>query len=82
MMVAELRGSRITELDKNDELLGYLGENPGAFAMLDDWPNVTSENVHSGLFNSPHGIATDSSGNIYVAEWMIGGRITKLEISN
>ena len=82
MMVAELRGSRITVLDKNDELLGYLGENPGAFTMLDDWPNVTSEDVQSGRFNSPHGIATDSSGNIYVAEWMIGGRITKLEISN
>ena len=28
--------------------------------------------------SSPHGIAADPDGNIYSAEWLIGGRINKL----
>ena len=31
----------------------------------------------SGLVDA-HGIAADDDGNLYVAEWLIGGRITKL----
>ena len=78
MMVIELRGSRIAILDTDDNLLGYLGENTGAFKMLDGWPNVPHEILEPGRFNSPHGIAVDPDGNIYVAEWLIGGRINKL----
>ncbi len=78
MMVIELRGSRTAILDKDDNLLGYLGENTGAFKMLDGWPNVPHEILEPGRFNSPHGIAVDPDGNIYVAEWLIGGRINKL----
>lgn len=33
----------------------------------------------SSKFNSPHGAAADASGNLYVVEWITGGRITKLE---
>jgi hypothetical protein len=32
------------------------------------------------LFNSPHGISSDNDGNIYVSEWLIGGRYTKLRL--
>ena len=31
-------------------------------------------------FNSPHSLATDTDGNLYVSEWLIGGRYTKLKI--
>ncbi|MCH7801943.1 MAG: 6-bladed beta-propeller, partial [Chloroflexi bacterium] len=41
-------------------------------------PNVPHETLIEGKFNSPHGIASDGDGNIYVAEWLIGGRINKL----
>jgi hypothetical protein len=34
--------------------------------------------IDAGKFNSPHGVAADTQGNIYVTEWIIGGRITKL----
>ena len=33
-----------------------------------------------GRFNSPHGITSDGEGNIYVTEWLIGGRYTKLAL--
>jgi len=78
MFVIELRGSRVTILDIDDNLVGYLGENTGAFKLQDDWPNVSRETLTEGKFNSPHGIATDGAGNIYVAEWLIGGRMVKL----
>ena len=78
MFLAELRGCRVTVLDRNDNLVGYLGENTGAFLLLDGWPNVPQETLEPGLFNSPHGIAADGQGNVYVADWLIGGRITKL----
>jgi hypothetical protein len=34
--------------------------------------------LEAGKFNSPHGMAIDGEGNLYVAEWLIGGRFTKL----
>ena len=78
LIVAELRGSRVTLLDRNDEPTVYLGENTGAFKFNEGWPNVPHETLVPGKFNSPHGIAADSEGNIFVAEWLIGGRVNKL----
>ena len=34
--------------------------------------------LRPGLFNSPHGLAADADGHLYVAEWLIGGRTIKL----
>jgi hypothetical protein len=31
-----------------------------------------------GVFNSPHGLAADASGTLYVPEWLIGGRLVRL----
>ena len=78
LITAELKGSRITVLDMNDELVCYLGENSGAFKLNPGWPNVPQETLIPGKCNSPHGIAVDADGNIYSAEWLIGGRINKL----
>ena len=78
LIVAELRGSRITLLDLDDEPVAYLGENTGAFKFNEGWPNVPHSTLVPGKFNSPHGIASDGDGNIFVAEWLIGGRINKL----
>jgi len=76
LIVAELR-ARLALLDLADNLIGYLGDNTSV-AEVEGWPNVPSHLVEPGKFNSPHGIATDERGNIYVAEWLIGGRFTKL----
>ena len=72
----------MTLLDIKDEPSVYLGENTGAFKFNEGWPNVPHETLIPGKFNSPHGIAADHEGNIFVAEWLIGGRINKLTRSS
>jgi len=82
--VGELR-ARLAVLDADDGLVTYLGDNDSVYD-LDGWPNakdrsgdtMRTTHLEPGRFNSPHGVAVDGEGNIYVAEWLIGGRITKL----
>ncbi|HVC33803.1 MAG TPA: hypothetical protein VNL16_09865 [Chloroflexota bacterium] len=84
LVIGELR-ARLTILDENDQLVCYLGENE-AVCGVDGWPNVKDEQgaisrtdrLEPGRFNSPHGLAADGDGNLYVSEWLIGGRFTKL----
>jgi len=50
------------------------------------WPNTVDElgntvrvtDLGPGVFNSPHGLAADASGTVYVPEWLIGGRLVRL----
>ena len=76
LIVAELF-ARLAVLDVNDNLVCYLGANREV-ADVEGWPNVPADRIEPGKFNSPHGIAADAEGNLYVAEWLIGGRFTKL----
>ena len=84
MVIGELR-ARLTVIDSNDNLVCYLGANE-AVCDVDGWPNNRNERgeiiatrlLEEGKLNSPHGLAMDDSGNLYVAEWLIGGRMTKL----
>ena len=84
LVIAELR-ARVTLLDIDDRPVAYLGANE---QVCDDpgWPNNEDENgnkvrprvLTQGKFNSPHGMAVDAAGNVYIAEWLIGGRFIKL----
>ena len=38
-----------------------------------------TEHLIPGMFSSPHGSCVAPNGDIYVVEWIIGGRVTKLE---
>ncbi|MBI4218635.1 MAG: hypothetical protein HY682_00730 [Chloroflexi bacterium] len=83
LFVAELR-ARLAVLDRNDRLVGYLGANENV-CDRPGWPNAKGADgvsirppLQPGLFNSPHGITVDADGNVYVAEWLIGGRYIKL----
>jgi hypothetical protein len=84
LVIAELH-ARVTLIDRDDRLVSYLGANP-AVTKVDGWPNmkdaagvpVRTRHLEPGKFNSPHGIAADRADNIYVAEWLIGGRMIKL----
>ena len=88
LIVAELE-ARLTVLDEGDQPIEYLFPDDSA-AGSEGWPNELSDSGISRRplsrltpqkFNSPHGITTDEHGNIYVAEWLIGGRFTKLKIT-
>ena len=44
------------------------------------WPNLATTDVDiTNHFIAPHGACFAPNGDIYVVEWVIGGRITKLE---
>ncbi len=76
MFIPELR-ARLAVLDREDNLVCYLGQNESVCDIA-GWPNHPKELIQPGKFNSPHGMAADSHGSLYIAEWIVGGRITKL----
>jgi sugar lactone lactonase YvrE len=69
--------ARLAILDDREKLITYIGENETACKSA-AWPNLPAGQILPGKFNSPHGMAVDSAGNLYVAEWIVGGRVTKL----
>ena len=78
--------ARLAVVDEDDRLVGYLGQDTEA-RERPGWPNglgahehpVRNPHLQAGRFNSPHGLAADPDGNYYVAEWLIGGRMIKLD---
>ena len=85
LLVLEFRPPRLTVLDAADRLIGYLAENVQA-PSREGWPNEMDEHgrprrpqaLTPGKLNSPHSLAVDKEGNVYITEWLIGGRVTKL----
>ncbi|PQO43590.1 peptidase [Blastopirellula marina] len=81
MLVGEL-DSRLTLLDKENNVLTYLDDDA-------EWRNTVNANgrrVRSqrdkwvdGKFVHPHGATFDADGNIYLAEWVVGGRVSFLK---
>ena len=53
---------------------GWLAQQPNASGDL-----IPSALLEAGKFNSPYGMAVDTQGNGYIAQWLIGGRFIKLE---
>lgn len=84
LAVTDFTQARVTILDANGELVEHVGANPEA-PKRDGWPNARDANgnlvrppLEPGKFNSPHTLAADPGGNLYVTEWLLGGRLTKL----
>ena len=82
MLVPDL-SARITLLDKDDKVITQLGEDPEWRAqVLKDGMKLRQEEKGegwvSGKFLHPHDACFDPAGNIFVAEWVQTGRITKL----
>jgi DNA-binding beta-propeller fold protein YncE len=69
--------SRLTVLDEKDKLILHLGDDPEANKQQ-GWPNLPKSYYQPDRFSSPHGVCVDSRGDVYVAEWISDGRITKL----
>jgi DNA-binding beta-propeller fold protein YncE len=86
LVVAELK-ARVLILDREDKTVAILGAGT-AHVAKPGWPNrkladgttiAPKSDIPVGEFNSPHGICADPAGNIYVSEWLLGDRYTKLE---
>lgn len=69
--------ARLAILDGADRLVAYVGRNE-ATCDVPGWPDHPAERIEPGKFNSPHAMTVDAAGNLYVVEWIVGGRITKL----
>jgi hypothetical protein len=92
LVVAELY-ARLALLDLDDNLIGYLGADPELadthnWPERSGWPNALTGDghiqaprlPHPDRLNSPHSLAVDTEGNLYIAEWLVGGRYTKLAV--
>lgn len=71
--------ARLAILDQDDKLITYVGQNEET-CNISSWPNHPEGLIQPGKFNSPHHLAVDDKNNLFVVEWIIGGRVTKLEI--
>jgi len=57
-------------------VVATLGENDEVCACP-GFPNDRAL-VEAGRFVTPHSVSADAVGNLFVVEWITGGRITKL----
>jgi DNA-binding beta-propeller fold protein YncE len=86
LVVAEL-DARLTDLDIDGEVVQVFGDTGPADRSRPAWPNRIGDSgtpvrpiLPAQGFNTPHGIASDPDGNLYVTEWLIGGRISALRM--
>ena len=79
MLVPDLQ-ARITLLDKQNRVITHLGEDPKWRAEInkDNRLRAQPKRWRDGRFIHPHDACFDAEGNIFVAEWVHPGRITKL----
>lgn len=79
LLVPDL-SARITLLDKEDRMI-HLGEDPAwRESVLKDKMAMRRNPAGwvSGRFVHPHDACFDAAGNIFVAEWVETGRVSKL----
>ncbi len=80
MLVPDLH-ARITILDKKNNVLAHLGDDPEwrekvlgkGFAM-----RKSPAQWQAGKFIHPHDACFDMNNDIFCVEWVVGGRVTKL----
>lgn len=81
MLVPDLK-ARITLLGKDNQVVAQLGEDPAwREEVLKNGMEMRqhADRWLAGKFVHPHDACFDPAGNIFVAEWVSTGRVTKLE---
>jgi len=83
LMVVPDLGGRVTLLDKDNRVIAHLGDD--AKRILADKKEHNTFHIRTdestwqpGKFIHPHDACFDAEGNIFVAEWVGTGRVTKL----
>lgn len=84
LVLTDFTAGRITVLTRDGELVEHLCAS-GRSPEEDAWPNtrdadgdIVRPGTTPGVVNRPHTLAADRNGDVYVTEWLIGGRVTKL----
>ena len=84
LALTDFTQARVTILDRDDRLVEHIGAHPEAPGR-EGWPNARDDSgnlvpppLEPGKFNSPHTLVADQAGDLYVTEWLLGGRLTKL----
>jgi hypothetical protein len=70
-------GARVTLLDRNNKVITQLGDDSAA----NTWNELRKQprdKFIPGKFVCPHGACFDRAGNIFVVEWVLVGRVSKL----
>ncbi len=77
MVVPDLK-CRVTLFDQDNKVITHLGD--GAYNGKENQLRVVTDRsqFEPGKFITPHGAWFDHAGNIFVAEWVEIGRLTKL----
>ncbi|MFK8110613.1 MAG: peptidase, partial [Rubripirellula sp.] len=80
LIVADI-GASITVLDRDDKVVAKLGhEAEWEKRVMDRKQNIRGKRDEwiPGKFVHPHDACFDQHGNIFVSEYVLGGRVTKL----
>lgn len=83
-LVAELHGA-LAVLDPDDRVAGHLGQGDLPDER-DGWPNarradgsIGRPDLVPGRFDAPHAVDVTADGSILVAEFVLGGRLVRLD---
>lgn len=76
LAIADLEG-RVTILDRDYQVVAHLGDNsdPSKRANF----GVEPKDWKDGEFTAPHAVRWDAEGNLYVLDWNVSGRLSKLQ---
>jgi hypothetical protein len=79
LLVPDLH-ARVTLMDKDNQVITHLGYDPAwTIQVLDGFKMRTQPSTWvDGRFIHPHDACFDKDGNIFVAEWVATGRVSKL----
>lgn len=81
LWITELHGGLVV-LDASDRVVGRIGDP--LRTVPSGWPNRADgaarerPRLRPSVFHSPHGIAATPSRDIFITEWLIGGRLIRL----
>jgi hypothetical protein len=74
LAVGEIKG-RVTIFDKENRVVARLGANPNPQEVGTN--KVEPSKWKPGVVNAPHGVAFSPSGDLYVSEYSVHGRVLK-----
>jgi DNA-binding beta-propeller fold protein YncE len=76
LVIADI-DAKVTIIDKDNKVVAHMGENTNPEQKGKN--PIRSDLWKDGTFIAPHSVRWDDEGNLYVMDWNIEGRVTKLK---